>query len=113
MPGLRAGWKQSTRCNGNCCTRPASLAKLPAYPYKEHAMVRLLFWIALIAAAVWLWRRFKSSQRRPNPPTEQDATPMVRCAHCGVHIPRHKALPQQQHWYCSQNHLQLGAKHGG
>jgi uncharacterized protein len=28
-------------------------------------MVRLLFWIALIAAAFWLWRKFKTSQQSP------------------------------------------------
>jgi hypothetical protein len=30
---------------------------------KLDTMVRLLFWIALIAAAFWLWRKFKVSQQ--------------------------------------------------
>ncbi|WP_170292217.1 PP0621 family protein, partial [Pseudomonas palleroniana] len=51
-------------------------------------MLRLLFWIALIAAAVWFWRKFKGGSSAPNAPREQDAPPMVRCAHCGVHLPR-------------------------
>ena len=66
-------------------------------------MVRLLFWIALIAAAVWLWRRINRPSTRPAEP--EQAAPMVRCAQCGVHVPRDKALPQGQHWYCSQAHL--------
>jgi uncharacterized protein len=37
---------------------------------------------------------------------------MVRCEHCGVHIPRIHALPKDQHWYCSQAHLQQGPKTG-
>ncbi|MEO4047236.1 PP0621 family protein [Pseudomonas sp. CAU 1711] len=70
-------------------------------------MFRLLFWIAVIAAAVWLWRRLK----RPNAasgatPTPDDPTPMVRCAQCGVHVPRDKALPQGERWYCSRAHLE-------
>lgn len=72
-------------------------------------MVRLLFWIALIGAAVWLWRRFKTPQR-PTQQPEQDAAPMVRCSQCGVHVPRTSALHYQQDWYCSQAHLPQGAQ---
>ncbi|MDH0896109.1 MULTISPECIES: PP0621 family protein [unclassified Pseudomonas] len=68
-------------------------------------MFRLLFWIALIAAAVWLWRRFKRPARPAARPREEQASPMVRCARCGVHVPREKALPQGENWYCSQAHL--------
>ncbi len=38
-------------------------------------MLRLLFWIALIAAAVWLWRKFKAPASGANTPREQDAPP--------------------------------------
>ncbi|EPL11044.1 hypothetical protein JFV28_07360 [Pseudomonas sp. TH05] len=71
-------------------------------------MVRLLFWIALIAAAVWFWRKFKRQASAGSPPPEQSATPMVRCAQCGLHLPRDRALSQQQQWYCSQTHLEQG-----
>lgn len=74
-------------------------------------MLRLLFWIALIFAAIWLWRKFKapaaSNQSQRNS-RERDAAPMVRCAHCGVHLPRDRALGNQQQWYCSQAHLEQG-----
>ncbi|APC22365.1 uncharacterized protein ABH911_001052 [Pseudomonas protegens] len=71
-------------------------------------MVRLLFWIALIAAAVWFWRKFKRPAAAPRSPNEPATTPMVRCAHCGVHLPQDRALSQSQQWYCSQAHLQQG-----
>ncbi|MCX2544278.1 PP0621 family protein [Pseudomonas sp. COW5] len=71
-------------------------------------MLRLLFWIALIAAAVWLWRKFKAPVAPMQSPREQDAAPMVRCAHCGVHLPRDRALSLRQQWYCSQAHLEQG-----
>ncbi|MEZ1319542.1 PP0621 family protein [Pseudomonas fluorescens] len=71
-------------------------------------MLRLLFWIVLIAAAVWFWRKFKGSSSAPRPPDEPQATPMVRCAHCGLHLPRDRALNLQQQWYCSQAHLEQG-----
>ena len=71
-------------------------------------MLRLLFWIALIAAAVWLWRKFKTSSSAPKSSAELEPAPMVRCAHCGVHLPRDRALHLQQQWYCSQAHLEQG-----
>ncbi|WP_223463684.1 MULTISPECIES: PP0621 family protein [unclassified Pseudomonas] len=69
-------------------------------------MLRLLFWVALIAAAVWFWRKFKGQASTPKPPAEREAAPMVRCAHCGVHLPRDRALSHDQQWYCSQAHLE-------
>ncbi|UVE18503.1 envelope stress response protein PspG [Pseudomonas sp. LS44] len=74
-------------------------------------MGRLLFWIVLIAVAVWLWRHFK----RPTPPradTEAGTTPMVRCAQCGVHVPQNRALQHESRWYCSQAHLTQGSSSG-
>ncbi|KAB0492573.1 PP0621 family protein [Pseudomonas vancouverensis] len=73
-------------------------------------MLRLLFWIALIAAAVWFWRKFKGQPASTQSPSERDAAPMVRCAQCGVHLPRDRALNLEQQWYCSQAHLQQGPK---
>ena len=67
-------------------------------------LFRLLFWIALIAAVVWLWRR-ANRPAAARPAQERDATPMVRCAQCGVHVPQDKALPHATQWYCSQAHL--------
>lgn len=74
-------------------------------------LFRLLFWLALIAAAFWLWRRFTRPPQQRTGAAEQ-AQPMVRCAHCGVHIPRLHALPQDERWYCSQAHLEQGPKSG-
>lgn len=74
-------------------------------------MLRLLFWIVVIFAAIWLWRKFKApaaSNQSHRAPREQDAPQMVRCAHCGVHLPRDRALSVQQQWYCSQAHLEQG-----
>ena len=73
-------------------------------------MVRLLFWIAIIAAAVWFWRKFKSPDAKQQRSAEPDAALMVRCAHCGVHLPQNHALSSGQAWYCSQPHLEQGPK---
>ncbi len=70
-------------------------------------MFRLLFWIVVTFAAIWLWRRFKApSKPRPQPRQKDDNQPMVRCAQCGVHVPRSHALSQDDRWYCSRAHLE-------
>jgi uncharacterized protein len=32
---------------------------------------------------------------------------MVRCAHCGLHIPENEAVTMQGRYYCSKEHLKL------
>ncbi|MBD9415618.1 hypothetical protein IB234_13730 [Pseudomonas sp. PDM16] len=69
-------------------------------------MFRLLFWIAVITAAIWLWRRFKRPAKPATKPQGEQPAPMVRCSQCGVHVPRDKAVSSGNSWYCSQAHLQ-------
>ncbi|MCQ4294002.1 hypothetical protein NAU58_00295 [Pseudomonas stutzeri] len=73
-------------------------------------LIRLLFWVALIAAAFWLWRRL--SQKKAAKP-QQTTLPMVRCAQCGVHVPQDQALQSQDRWYCSRAHLEQDSNAGG
>ncbi|MCQ4278670.1 hypothetical protein NA643_06195 [Pseudomonas stutzeri] len=75
-------------------------------------LFRLLFWIILIAAALWLWRRLTSKPTASDKP--QETTVMtVRCVQCGVHLPREQALQSHDRWYCSQAHLEQDNKSGG
>lgn len=76
-------------------------------------LFRLLFWIILIAAAFWLWRRLKKSASTRSAKQPRQAGLMVRCANCGVHVPQDQALQNNDQWFCSQAHLQQGGKPGG
>jgi len=73
-------------------------------------MIRLIMWVVLIWAAIWFFKRVTkrpaSRSERAAPPT--DAAPMVRCAQCGVHLPRDRALSQDQQWYCTEAHRLQG-----
>ncbi|MCQ4317114.1 hypothetical protein EA797_03620 [Stutzerimonas zhaodongensis] len=75
-------------------------------------LFRLLFWIILIAAAFWLWRRLTSKPKTTGEPPLTTVT-TVRCAECGVHLPREQALQSHDRWYCSQAHLEQDSKSGG
>ena len=76
-------------------------------------MIRLLFWVVVIFVAVWAWRKFKTPAVSTRAPGSDQALPMVRCAHCGLHVPDNSALRQGNLWYCSQAHLQQGPAASG
>jgi len=65
-------------------------------------MSRLLL-LVVIAAVVYLLIR---SYRRKSEEPEQDAVAedMVRCAYCGVHLPRSESIKAGDKFYCSAEH---------
>lgn len=71
---------------------------------------RLLIVIILVAAGFWLWRRLSRKREDGKP---QTTLAMVRCTHCGVHVPQEQALQAEGKWYCSRAHLKQDSESGG
>jgi len=70
-------------------------------------MSRLFFLIA-IAALVYL---LVKSYRKNIPPQDEPVTEdMVRCAHCGVHLPRSESIQAQGLSFCSAAHRDVHQK---
>ncbi len=65
-------------------------------------MGKLLFWIVIIIGVLFVARIAgrMAAARAPEA--------MVRCAHCGIHLPRSEALLQGGQTWCSQEHARLG-----
>ncbi|MFZ2162180.1 MAG: PP0621 family protein [Sideroxyarcus sp.] len=66
-------------------------------------MSRLLFLLAVLAVVYLLIRSF----RRPAPRQDASAAPveeMVRCAKCGVHLPKSESILAGGNYYCSDAH---------
>lgn len=59
-------------------------------------VVVLLFW--------WLMRDRPSRTVPPPAATRRDAKAMVRCRHCGLHLPRDEAIAGDDGPYCSEAH---------
>jgi uncharacterized protein len=72
-------------------------------------MGRLLVLIVLIVLGVWLVRRALRRLRQDTPPAIKEAE-LVRCAHCGVHLPRAEARQAEGALYCSEEHARLGKR---
>jgi uncharacterized protein len=71
-------------------------------------MLRLALFLLVCLAVVLWWKsrqRGSSKQAPPSTPAEApQAESMVRCAHCGVHLPASQALPGVGGVFCSAAH---------
>ncbi|MDR3392621.1 MAG: PP0621 family protein [Sulfuriferula sp.] len=65
-------------------------------------MSKILF-LLLMAGVIYWWLH----ARRVTPPSSsqpKSAEDMVRCVHCGVHLPRSEALGSESAWFCCEAH---------
>lgn len=83
-------------------------------------MGKALFWVTIFIVVIFVTRLLAiqaEKKRRPPPqaPSKQTDAPagseeMVRCAHCGVHLPRSEAALLDQNTWCSPAHAKLGVR---
>lgn len=73
-------------------------------------MFRLLLLIAAIAVLVLLVKRILATSRSSDDesPRIKQGADMVRCDHCGLHIPKNEAIRDGDKVYCSEEHRRLG-----
>jgi uncharacterized protein len=74
----------------------------------NRAMLRMLVIVALVVLAVWLVRRALRAPRGRSPLAKE--AELVRCAHCGLHLPRAEAREAAGALYCSDEHARLGRR---
>lgn len=74
-------------------------------------MIKILL---LIVVGFAVWAVIRAYQRSLNKPTssarETIAEDMVKCAHCGVNLPRSEAIYSGGDFFCTPEHKQLGKK---
>ncbi|MFM2065499.1 MAG: hypothetical protein RLZZ584_408 [Pseudomonadota bacterium] len=78
-------------------------------------MSRLLWWLLIGLGAWWLLRRVRRGpsvdqpQARPSATSVRAPQAMVRCAHCGLHLPQVDAVTDEAgRSYCSAAHRSVG-----
>ncbi|WP_269900508.1 PP0621 family protein [Paenalcaligenes faecalis] len=81
-------------------------------------MAKLLLWVVVIIAALLVTRMLTHKKAQPVRPSRapkaaapKGAEQMVRCAHCGIYLPRSEALMSNDHTWCSLDHAKLGPRH--
>jgi uncharacterized protein len=76
--------------------------------------LKYLLILIVVVAVVWWLTRLRDRVPPPRggrPAAGADDKPalMVRCEHCGLHLPRDEALPgAEAGFYCSDAHRRLG-----
>lgn len=67
-------------------------------------MIRLIVLFAAIALIAWAIQMLRRPYRRiKQRPTSQGGD-MVKCAHCGLHLPSHEAISAGNQSFCSTEH---------
>lgn len=68
-------------------------------------LLRLLLIALAIYVAYLLLRRLRAPKQPPGDSPPAPYEPMVRCAHCGINLPRDQAIRSRDgHYYCSPEH---------
>lgn len=72
-------------------------------------MSKIILLVLAFAAALWLVRGLRrrsgtESGDRAEKPAAPGAEDMVRCAQCGVHLPRGESFMTGQEFFCSVQH---------
>jgi len=83
---------------------------------------KILFWFIIIVAVLVgarLLARSAGSPKPPGPPGRgttpaapdmSHAESMVRCEHCGIHMPRSEAFLSDGRTWCGKEHARLGQR---
>ena len=78
--------------------------------------MKYLLVFAVVFIAVWLWRKNRREEMRSRPPPPQPPAvgapqAMVRCAHCGLHLPAADAIAGADGAvFCSVAHRQAASR---
>lgn len=70
-------------------------------------MGKLILVVLGFVLAWWVLKKYRRSLTRGESPRVGAAEDMVRCAHCGVHLPRSESHISGDQNFCSEEHLRL------
>jgi uncharacterized protein len=76
-----------------------------------NGVLKILLLIAIVFVVLALFRTYQRSLGKPSAPArETTVEDMVKCAHCGVNLPRSEAIYSGGEFFCTPEHRQLGKK---
>jgi uncharacterized protein len=74
-------------------------------------LLKYLLLLLGLLLAYWLFKAYKAARRGSRSSARTaDAEDMVRCAQCGVHLPRSESVTSEQAFYCTPEHRRLHQK---
>ena len=70
-------------------------------------MGKLIFLVLAIVVVWAVLKSYRKSARHRAAPRAAAPEDMVRCSHCGVHLPRSESHTSDEKFFCSEEHLRL------
>lgn len=71
-------------------------------------MAKIILVVLGLLLAYWILKGYrKRVEKRDPPPQSGKVEDMVRCAQCGVHLPRSESITTRGNFYCSAEHQRL------
>ena len=96
----------------SCRTKP--LRVLPCYAERHFvgdSVVKILLLIAIGFVVLALFRAYQRSLGQPSSSARENTVEdMVKCAHCGVNLPRSEAIYSGGEFFCTPEHQKLGKR---
>jgi uncharacterized protein len=71
-------------------------------------MGKLILLVFVILVVYWVLRGYRRSLDRRAPDAPRNLENMVRCAHCGLHVPRSESVEGDGKFFCSDQHRRNG-----
>lgn len=80
--------------------------------FGEICVLKILLLIAIGFVVLAVIRTYQRSLNKPSAPAKRETIveDMVKCAHCGVNLPRSEAIYSGGDFFCTPEHKQLGKK---
>jgi uncharacterized protein len=71
-------------------------------------MVKIVLLVLGLIFVYWILKSYRRGiDRREAAPPAAAGEDMVRCAHCGLHLPRSESIATQGAYYCGVEHQRL------
>jgi uncharacterized protein len=71
-------------------------------------LAKIILLVLGLLLVYWILRAYRRRvERREQPPPSASGEDMVRCARCGVHLPRSEGITTQGQFFCSPEHQRL------
>lgn len=75
-------------------------------------MGRLLFFVLIAVLVFWAIRSYRRGLKKRQEETQKESPSiesedMVRCTHCGVHLPKSESILSEDKFFCSDEHRRL------
>ena len=71
-------------------------------------MKYILLLVLGLLVVYWILKAYRRRvERNGAPPPAKGSEDMVRCEHCGVHLPRSESITTQGRFFCTPEHKQL------